>query len=191
MSLGRKAKIVNTIINPETGSSESDVIYIPDYLSVLKEIKTLRKTILELDNEEGINRDKNWEEVINNVNKLTLNFVRYIKDNNLEQIDETNVTGGEGFSPKINKGFIRKNYLNTINEQTDYNNIDDPALRSFIEKRLNSYNDIEKALNIIIELLKKAKANDENNYLNNPSFTIHTSTSTILSYLKDIITILK
>lgn len=186
MSLGKKAKIVNTKYDPNTNSSESEVIYLPDYMSILKEVKDIRKTILELDGEQEHIRDNNWDNVIQYVNGLTLHLVRYIKDNKLDDLDENNVTGSESFNSKF---FIKPQKNNTLNEQD--NNITDPKLKEFIDKRLNSYNDIEKALTIIVELLKKRKAEDENTYMNSPSFDILTPTQVVIEYLKDIIRLLK
>lgn len=185
----KKARIVNTIYNKDNNSTESDVIYIADFLTIFDTLKDIRKSLNELDNDKDTIRDRNWDDLLLNINKSIINFRRYLKDNDLEQIEETTVTGGEGYLPKL-KTPIMKKYLTEEDSQLDFSNMDS-SKRAFIEKRLNSYNEIEKGLTIIIELLKKRKKEDEIEYMNNPSYQILTPTETVLEYLKDIITLIK
>jgi len=70
-------------------------------------------------------------------------------------------------------------------------NLEDPALKQFIENRVSDFDKIEDKLNTLLPLLKKAKEETMEYYKMSPEFKVKYGTDLALDYLDDIITLFK
>jgi len=75
-------------------------------------------------------------------------------------------------------------YVNSLN-------LEDPALKQFIENRVSDFDKIEDKLNTLLPLLKKAKEETMEYYKMSPEFKVKYGTDLAVDYLDDIITLFK
>jgi hypothetical protein len=71
-------------------------------------------------------------------------------------------------------------YVNSLN-------LDDPALKQFIQNRVGDFDKIEDKLNTLLPLLKQAKTKTMDYYKGSPDFKIQYGTDLAVDYLDDII----
>lgn len=71
-------------------------------------------------------------------------------------------------------------YVNSLN-------LDDPALKQFIQNRVGDFDKIEDKLNTLLPLLKQAKTKTMDYYKSSPDFKIQYGTDLAVDYLDDII----
>lgn len=70
-------------------------------------------------------------------------------------------------------------------------NLQDPALKQFVNTRITDFDKIEDKLNTLLPLLKKAKTETMDYYKNNPNFEVKFGTDLASDYLDDLITLFK
>jgi hypothetical protein len=70
-------------------------------------------------------------------------------------------------------------------------NLQDPALKQFVNTRVTDFDKIEDKLNTLLPLLKKAKTETMEYYKNNPNFEVKFGTDLASDYLDDLITLFK
>ena len=85
---------------------------------------------------------------------------------------------------KLNEDESTESYVNSLN-------IEDSALKQFIDNRVSDFDKIEDKLNTLLPLLKQAKTETMEYYKNDPSFKIRYGTDLAVDYLDDLITLFK
>jgi hypothetical protein len=85
------------------------------------------------------------------------------------------------------KGLKHKDLWKKKLEETEEN----PALKSFVDTRINDFDKIEEKINALRPLLEKAKTETIEYYKSSPNFQIKYGTDLDISYLDDLITLFK
>lgn len=85
---------------------------------------------------------------------------------------------------KLKEDSKTDSYMNMLN-------LDDEALKNFIQTRVGDFNKIEDRLNVLIPLLKEAKKKTMDYYKESPDFKVQYSTDLAVDYLDDIIKLFK
>ena len=75
-------------------------------------------------------------------------------------------------------------YMNSLN-------LPDDSIKQFVQDRVSDFDKIEDKLNILLPLLKKAKAETMKYYKNNPDYNIQYGTDLAVDYLDDLITLFR
>ena len=79
--------------------------------------------------------------------------------------------------------------------EADFNvddlNIPNPELKSWIQERIQAFDDIERQLNVLVGLLQQAKQDTIRKYSQNPSFEVIYGTDMAKEYLNDLIELFK
>ena len=70
-------------------------------------------------------------------------------------------------------------------------NLPDDSIKQFVQDRVSDFDKIEDKLNILLPLLKKAKAETMKYYKNNPDYNIQYGTDLVVDYLDDLITLFR
>jgi len=85
---------------------------------------------------------------------------------------------------KLTEDESTESYVNSLN-------IEDSALKQFVDNRVSDFDKIEDKLNTLLPLLKQAKTETMEFYKNDPSFKIRYGTDLAVDYLDDLITLFK
>lgn len=85
---------------------------------------------------------------------------------------------------KLEEAEATDSYVNSLN-------LEDPALKNFIQTRISDFDKIEDKLNTLLPLLKKAKTETMEYYKTSPDFNIQYGTDLAVDYLDDLITLFR
>jgi hypothetical protein len=70
-------------------------------------------------------------------------------------------------------------------------NLQNPQLKDWIQERIQSFDDIERQLNVLVGLLQQAKQDTIRKYSQNPNFAVIYGTDMAKEYLNDLIELFK
>jgi uncharacterized tellurite resistance protein B-like protein len=198
-----KAKLIDLPdeTDPDTGTTVSKVIYLPDFDSVFEHLLTALDELEAITVGEGLAKEERvivmgdsklreiFDELTHVFNKYRSHVRKqypdeYVKIKSmLKNLDEMTTSDNAG-SYLSNKVRFKKTKLKEIEDV-------DKDLKKFIKDRIDSFQTVEDKLNELIPLLQKAKKETIDYYTDKPSFNILYSNDLAIDYLDDMIKMFK